>query len=172
MNITKIIFFTLFVLNSSLIRGQEIFINIITPNIEGESAVKGHENEIIALCYAQEAISCDISNPGTGGGTCKTTTSSFAFDLKLDKAVIGLRSPLDKGTHIARVQITFRKPDEAHFKYYKITLANVIVSELTDVTNGTSNQFQLQFSAEKYFLTSISQGSLGGSGTTVTIGWD
>ena len=172
MSITKIIFSTLFVLIASLARGQEIFIKIITPNIDGESQVKGHEKEIIALRYAQEASSCDISNPGTGGGSCKTTTSSFAFDLNLDKAVIGLRSALYKGTHIARVQITFRMPGSTPFEYYKITLANVIVSKLTDATNGTSNQFQVQFSAEKYFWTSISQSSTGGSGTAVTFGWD
>lgn len=162
----------MFVLIASLARGQEIFIKIINPNIDGESTVRGHENEISAIRYAQEATTCDISNPGSGGGTCKTTTSSFAFDLNLDKAIIGLRSALYKGTHFQKVQITFRKPGSTPFEYYKITLGEVIVSKITDATNGNTNQFQVQFSAAKYFWTYIPQSDTGGAGTPVTFGWN
>lgn len=172
MRIHQIIISVIFVLITSNVRSQEIFIKIINPNIEGESMGRLHENEIQALRYAQEATSCGISNAGTGGGVCKITTSSFAFDLNMDKAVIGLRSAMYKNTHIEKVVITFRKPGTSPFEYYKIILANVVISKLTDATNGTSNQFQVQFSAEKYFWISIPQNRNGGAGTPISFGWD
>lgn len=170
--IKKIILSSMLILIACISYGQEIFIKIINPNIDGESVVIGHQNEIVALRFAQEASTCDLSQTGTGSGVCKATTSSFAFDLNLDKAVIGLRSALYKGTHIAKVQITFRKGGATPFEYYKITLGNVIVSKLTDATNGNSNQFQVQFSAEKFFWAYMSQSGTGVPNPPVTFGWD
>lgn len=172
MSINKIFFAAMLVLIASLAKGQDIFIKTINPTIDGESAVSGHAKEIIAVRFAQEASSCDIANPGSGGGVCKTTTSSFAFDLNIDKAIIGLRGAMYKGTRLQKVQITFRKPGSSPFEYYKITLGDAVVSKITDATNGNSNQCQVQFSAVKYFWTYTSQSSTGAAGTPVTFGWN
>lgn len=171
MNTNKIIFSCLLILATYFSQAQEIFIKISNPNIEVESTAKGHEKEIVAIRYAQETLGCDQTNTG-GGGACKVSSSSFAFDLQISKAVIGLKSALYKGTHIQKVEIFFRKPGTEPFIYYKIILGDVLVSKMTDATNGTTNEVQVQFSAGKYYWTYIPQSGTGQSGTPITFGWD
>lgn len=153
---------------------QDIFIRISSPGttIEGESLVKGHERDINVTSFGQEGSSCDIATGGAGQGNCKVTTSSFAFDMNISTAIIGLRRALYKGTHLAKVEISFNRKGGSLFEYYKIVLADVIVSKITDATNGTTNVNQVQFSASKFFWTYIPQTSAGGSGTPVSFGWD
>lgn len=172
MRINKIVLSCLFILLTSLSIGQENFIKITNPNIEGESAVKRHEKEIITLRLAQEATGCDIINAGSGCSGCKVTTSSFAFDINIDKAVIKLKSAMYQGTHLEKELKTFLRPGGTPFEYYKITLTDVLVSKITDATTETSNQYQVQFSAAKYFRTYIPQEGTGQAGTPATFGWN
>lgn len=150
--------------------GQEIFIKV--SNIKGESLVRGHEDEIEALRFAQESSSCDFQTAGSGGGSCKITTSSFAFDMKINSGIIGLKEAMYRSTHIAKVFIVFRKPGSIPYEYYKINLENVIVSKMTDATDGNANICQVQFSAAKFFWTYIPIKSTGAPGTPVSFGWD
>ena len=172
---SKFIFqFLIFIFFAFRAYSQEIFIKITSPGniIEGESLVKGHEKEIIAVNFGQEASGCDNTIAGGGGGTCKVTTSSFAFDMKISKALIGLKKSLYKGTHIAKVEITFRRPGANPFEYYKILLADVLVSKITDATDGTSNINQVQFSAAKFFWSYYAQDVNGAPLPAVTFGWN
>lgn len=168
---TKIILSCLLILATCFSQAQDIFIKITNPDIEGESTIRGHDKEILALRYAQETMGCEQTSTG-GGGSCKVSSSSFAFDLPISKAVIGLKSALYKGTHIQKVEITFRKPGSQPFEYYKIILGDVLVSKMTDATNGTSNEAQVQFSASKYYWTYTPQTGSGQPGTPISFGWD
>lgn len=171
MSTNKSFFLCFLLLVSCISQAQEILIKISNPDIEGESTLRGHEKEIVAIRYAQETTGCEQTNKG-GGGSCKVSSSSFAFDLPISKAVIGLKSALYKGTHIQKVEIFFRKPGNEPFIYYKIILGDVLVSKMTDATNGTSNETQVQFSAGKYYWIYFSQSGTGQPGTPVTFGWD
>lgn len=156
------------------LNAQDIFIKISSPGtvIEGESLVRGHEKEINVTSFGQEGSSCDMASGGAGQGNCKVTTSSFAFDMNISTAIIGLRRALYKGTHLAKVEISFNRRGANPVEYYKIVLADVLVSKITDATNGTTNVNQVQFSASKFFWTYIPQTATGAPGTPVSFGWD
>lgn len=168
-----IAFNALFLFGSYYSNAQQIFIKITSSSItiEGESTVVRHEKEIIALAFGQETNGCNPSQ--TGGGACVPTTSNFAFDMHINTATNGLRNAQYKGTHLETVEVTFAKPNGGGlFEYYKIKLANVLVTKITDATDGSSNINQVQFAAEKFFWTYTPQTGTGSPGTPVTFGWN
>src|SRR6266702_8718622 len=106
----------------------EIFVKL--DGIDGESTVKGHENETVVLSY-EEGIDHPALPLGGGGGAAvgKPTFSSVRFRKPIDKGSIPLLLACAAGSHIKDARFTFRRagtgPD-----FYKVTLDEVLVTHI------------------------------------------
>ena len=119
----------------------EIFVKL--DGIDGESTVRGHENETVVLSYEQS-----IDHPApplVGGGTAagRPTFSGARLRKPVDKGSIPLLLACAAGSHIRDARFTFRRagtgPD-----FYKVTLDEVLVTHIVERA-GVGAQYPLGF---------------------------
>lgn len=119
----------------------DIFVKL--DGIDGESTVRGHENETIVLSYEQS-----IDHPApplTGGGavTGKPTFSGVRFRKPVDKGSIPLLLASAAGSHIRDARFTFRRPGTG-LDFYKVILGEVLVTHVVQRA-GVGVQYPLDF---------------------------
>jgi len=136
--------------------------------IQGESAVRGHENEIEATSYGQDITNC------CGELVGKTTFGKFIANMALNKASNKLKGILIKGLHLKAVDVTARKAGESQGDFYKIKMEDVTISQMTEgLSDGnTIPQQQISFNASRIGWTYTPSDSKGGLGSPVKFGWD
>ena len=96
--------------------------------IEGESADLKHKGEIQA-----ESFSLGVSHSigGTAGvGAGGSTWQDFHVTAKIDKSYPKLKQACSTGDHIKSAVLTVRKAGKEQLDYLKITLTDVIVSDV------------------------------------------
>src|SRR6266498_1525007 len=105
----------------------EIFVKL--DGIDGESTVRGHENETIVLSYEQ---SIDHPAPplvGGGAAAGRPAFSGVRLRKPVDKGSLPLLLACAAGSHIRDARFTFRRagtgPD-----FYKVTLDEVLVTHI------------------------------------------
>lgn len=119
----------------------DIFVKL--DGIDGESTVRGHENETVVLSYEQS-----IDHPApplTGGGavTGKPTFSGVRFRKPVDKGSIPLLLASAAGSHIRDARFTFRRPGTG-LDFYKVILGEVLVTHVVQRA-GVGAQYPLDF---------------------------
>jgi type VI secretion system secreted protein Hcp len=119
----------------------EIFVKL--DGIDGESTVRGHENETVVLSYEQS-----IDHPApplVGGGTAagRPTFSGARFRKPVDKGSIPLLLACASGSHIRDAHFTFRRGGTG-LDFYKVTLDEVLVTHLAQRA-GVGAQYPLGF---------------------------
>ncbi|WP_153801161.1 Hcp family type VI secretion system effector [Foetidibacter luteolus] len=136
--------------------------------IEGESVVKGHEKEIEAHSFGQDISNC------CGDVASKLTIGKFIVNIQLGKASNILRGILMKGTHMKSVFITAVKAGDKPVDFYKITMEEVFVSQITDGQPDltTLPQQQVSFNANRIGWAYFPQKPDGTTGDPVKFGWD
>ncbi len=122
----------------------EIFLKL--DGIDGESAVKGYEKEIVVLSYEQ-AVDVTVFHSGGGGGVTagKANFSGVRFRKNVDAASIPMLLACASGQHIKQALFTFRR-GAGGFDFYKVTLEDVLLTHIAQRA-GTGAQYPLSFTA-------------------------
>jgi len=120
----------------------EIYVKL--DGIEGESTVRGHENETIVLSYEQ---SIDHPAPpltgSTGMAAGRPTFSGVRFRKPLDKGSIPLLHACAASTVIRSARFAFRRTGTG-LDFYLVTLADVQVRHIVQRA-GAGAQYPLSF---------------------------
>lgn len=122
----------------------EIFLKL--DGIDGESTVRGHENETVILSYEQ-AIDHPAPPLGGAGGAAagRATFSGVRFRKHLDKGSIPMLLACAAGTHVRTARFTFRRTGTA-LDFYKVSLDDVLVTHAVQRA-GVGAQYPLSFDA-------------------------
>ncbi|SIT38676.1 Protein hcp1 [Paraburkholderia piptadeniae] len=144
----------------------DIFIKI--NGIDGESQDASHINEIDVIGWRWKVSQQSTMMSGSGGGAGKATVSDLQFTHQLDRARPNLAKYCFTGKHIDQVKLTARKAGGTPFEYLKITMYDVVITEVEPVGGGDAchEDVHLSFATMKheYFV----QNQLGGSGGAIT----
>jgi len=120
----------------------EIYVKL--DGIEGESTVRGHENETVVLSYEQSIDHPAPSLTGsTGTAAGRSTFSGVRFRKPLDKGSIPLLLACAAGTAIRTARFAFRRTGTG-LDFYLITLADALVTHITQRA-GAGAQYPLSF---------------------------
>ena len=120
----------------------EIYVKL--DGIDGESTVRGHENETVVLSYEQ---SIDHPAPpitgSTGAAAGRSTFSGVRLRKPLDKGSIPLLLASAAGTVIRTARFAFRRTGTG-LDFYLVTLADVLVTHIVQRA-GAGAQYPLSF---------------------------
>lgn len=108
--------------------------------VDGESPVKGFENQIQILAWSWGMSQSGTTHSGTGGGAGKVNVQDLSFTKYLDKASPPLILACCKGTHYDEATITMRKAGGDPLPYLVITLKEIIVTSVSLGGSGGEDQ--------------------------------
>jgi len=120
----------------------DIFLKL--DGIDGESTIKGHENETVILSY-EAGIDHPAPPLGGGGGAAagKPAFSGVRFRKPIDKGSIPILLACASGSHIRDARFTFRQTATA-LDFYTIRLDDVLVTHIVQRA-GAGAQYPLSF---------------------------
>ena len=151
---------------------QDIFIKI--NGIDGESQDAAHKNEIEVRSWGWQILQQSNMHMGSGGGAGKATVEDLAFEHLVDRASPNLMKYCLTGKHIDQAVLTIRKAGGNPLEYLKITMSDVIVTQVqpsgSNTNDGIREQVRLSFAKVKQEY--VVQNAQGGSGGAVTAGYD
>lgn len=151
---------------------QDIFLKL--TGINGESQDATHKLEIEVLDWAWEVTQASSMHSGSGGGAGKATVHDLCFDHYVDRSSPNLMKYCLTGKHIDTATLVVRKAGEKPLEFLKITMGDVIVTQVSPSLKSTMRQARetvsLSFARvkEEYTL----QNQQGGSGGTVSMSFD
>jgi type VI secretion system secreted protein Hcp len=99
---------------------DELFLKL--EGIRGESTDSHHKKEIVLLSYSQS-----FTRPASAGGNCGAVKVTKVVD-RSSPALIGA---VLTASRIPTAVITFRRPGNEPFEYYKVTLTDVVIASIT-----------------------------------------
>ena len=154
--------------------GQGTSAQLRIDNIQGESTLSGHANEIEVLSYSQGISSCNqVSSGSTKNSTCKPIASEISFMMVLDRSNVQLKNAISSGKIIPSADFTYIKLGATPFEYYKIHLENINVVSIQE--SGSSEKptvsLSLAFSRIAWQYT-MQDPNTGGPGEVTKGGWD
>lgn len=151
---------------------QDIFLKI--DGIEGESQDAAHKNEIEIRTWQWRVSQESAMHGGSGGGAGKATVDDLTFEHLVDKSSPNLMKYCLTGKHIPEAKLTVRKAGGNPLEYLKITMTDVIVTQVRPNGrhdgNGIEEQVSLAFSKVKQEY--AVQNAQGGSAGAITAGYD
>jgi type VI secretion system secreted protein Hcp len=130
----------------------DAFIKI--KDVDGESVVKGHEDEIDVLAWGWGMSNAGTTHTGKGAGGGKVNVQDLSFTHAVDSSTPNLMQACATGKHFDDAVMTLRKAGETPLDYIIITLTNVIVTSVS--TGGSQGEesltenITLNFSKYKY----------------------
>lgn len=151
---------------------QDIFLKI--DGIDGESQDSAHKNEIDVSSWAWQVLQESNMHQGSGGGSGKATVKDLSFVHNVDRSSPNLMKFCLTGKHIAEAKLTVRKAGGTPLEYLKITMTDVVITNVQPAGSATDEvikeQVSLAFAKVKNEYTV--QNQQGGSGGAVTAGFD
>lgn len=140
--------------------------------IKGESKDSKHKDEMQI-----DSVQWGLSQPGTGGlgggsGAGKVSVSDITVTKLFDKASCDLMHACCSGKHIPQGVITVRKAGDQPLEYLKITLHDILISNISHSSGGdlVTESLSLNFSK---FKVEYQEQKPDGSGTPAgQVGWD
>jgi type VI secretion system secreted protein Hcp len=134
--------------------------------IPGESTDVRHMDWIEAFGFGDSIL---MTPPVSGGGSGRSEFGPVKFLKSIDKASPKLHEAVASGEHIRDVEIELtRSVSGSERTYFKITLEDVLITEVSMMTAG--ELIALSFSKVKWEYTILRPD--GSSGGTVTGEWD
>jgi type VI secretion system secreted protein Hcp len=150
----------------------DIYLSI--DGIKGESKGDGHKDEIDVLSFSWGMSQSGSSHTGSGSGAGKVSMQDMSFTHYIDKSTPPLMLYCANGKHASKAELTVRKAGEKPVDYLKITMEQVMV---TNVQTGghqgddrMTENFTLNFAKVKVVYTEQLAG--GGTGAKPEMGWD
>jgi type VI secretion system secreted protein Hcp len=151
---------------------QDIFLKI--AGIDGESQDSGHKNEIDISSWNWQVLQESNMHQGSGGGSGKATVRDLNVVHNVDRSSPNLMKYCLTGKHIAEAKLTVRKAGGSPLEYLKITMTDVVITNVQPAGASTDEvireQVSLSFAKVKQEYTV--QNQQGGSGGAVTAGFD
>jgi len=150
----------------------DMFIKI--GNIEGESRDSKHAKEIDVLSWSWGLSQSGSAHLGTGAGSGKVSVNDLSFTKYVDRSSTALMLAVCKGTHYDKALLTVRKAGDNPLEYIKITLEDLIVSNVANGGSGHDDRISEQVSLNfaKFKVEYTEQDAKGAAGKTSTAGWD
>ncbi|WP_211466249.1 Hcp family type VI secretion system effector [Collimonas silvisoli] len=151
---------------------QDIFLKI--NGIDGESQDSAHKNEIEVLNWSWKITQNSTMHSGSGGGAGKATVDDLTFTHNVDKSSPNLMKYCLTGKHIDSAVLTVRKAGGNPLEYLKISMSDVIVTQVQPTgdngSEGVKEMISLAFTKVKqeYAI----QNAQGGSGGAITASYD
>lgn len=151
---------------------NDIFIKI--DGIEGESLDSTHKGEIELINWSWSVSQTSDLHLGSGGGAGKCTVEDLGLEHHIDKSSPNLLQFCLTGKHIPEAVLTMRKAGGSPLEYIKITLYEIIITQVYSVGNSnmrTPREYvALSFSRVRTDYTL--QNSEGNCAGTVSMGYD
>ncbi|ORF07933.1 Hcp1 family type VI secretion system effector [Snodgrassella alvi] len=152
---------------------HDIFLKI--DGIEGEALDDKHKNEIELLNWTWTVHQESSMHTGSGLGSGKVTVYDLQFEHYIDRASPNLFKYCTTGKHIANAVLTMRKPGGTPLEYLKYTFKDLIVSRVMPSGSRDGEMAPREFvslSFTSIVQEYVVQNQQGGSGGTVTAGYD
>ncbi len=118
-------------------------------DIKGESAVKGHVDEIDVQTWSWGLSQSGSTHMGRGGGAGKVNVQDLSFSHFLDCASPNLIKSVCVGKHFPEAKLILRKAGETPLDYLTITLKEVVITSIS--TGGSSGEERLMESVTLNF---------------------
>ena len=151
---------------------QDIFLKI--GGIDGESQDSAHKNEIDVSSWSWQVLQESNMHQGSGGGSGKATVRDLNFVHNVDRSSPNLMKFCLTGKHIAEAKLTVRKAGGSPLEYLKITMTDVVITNVQPAGNASDETIreQVSMSFAKVKQEYTVQNQQGGSGGAVTAGFD
>ena len=153
---------------------DDIFLKL--DGTRGESTDARHNGEIDIVSYSQSMTGPFAPTTAGGAASGKAICGPVTITKYVDLSSPDLILSAALGTHIPKAVFTFRKPGQTPIEYYRVTLSDVIV---TEVQQNDSSGSSSQRSVERVSLIGrqigyeyIAQSPTGGAGFKPKFGWD
>jgi type VI secretion system secreted protein Hcp len=117
----------------------DMFLKI--SGIDGESTDKSHKGEIDILAWSWGMSQSGTTHMGGGGGSGKVSVQDITLTKYVDASSPALMLGCCKGTHLDEAMLVVRKAGDTPLEYIKITMKEVIVSNLS--TGGSGGEDRL-----------------------------
>jgi type VI secretion system secreted protein Hcp len=112
----------------------DMFIKI--GDLKGESRDKVHVGKIDVLAWSWGVSNSGSAHNGGGAGSGKANVQDLSFTKPIDKCSPSLLLACCKGTHYTDATLIVRKAGGTPLEYLKITLSEVLVSNVSTGGNG------------------------------------
>ena len=141
----------------------------------GESIDARHKGEIDVLSYSQSMMGPFA--PATVGGAAagKTTCGPVTITKYVDVSSPDLILNAANGRHLKSAVFTFRKPGQNPIEYYKVTLGDVIITQVTQSDRSGLSERAIEnvsLLGRTFDYEYTGQDPKGGSGPKPKAGWD
>ncbi|HEX5420349.1 MAG TPA: type VI secretion system tube protein Hcp [Gammaproteobacteria bacterium] len=100
-------------------------------DVKGDSAVKGHVDEIQISGWSWGARQTGTMHEAKGGGAGKADVDNIVIDKVMDKSSPTLLAGCCKGKHYDEAVLTMRKAGDDPLDYLTITMTGVLVSGIS-----------------------------------------
>lgn len=151
---------------------MDVFIKI--GNIEGESRDEKHAKEIDVLQWGWGVSQSGSAHLGTGAGAGKVQVQDLTLTKYVDRSTTALLLAACKGTHYDKAVLTVRKAGDKPLEYLKITLENLLVTNVTTGGSGSEDRLveNVTLNFAKFKVEYTEQDAKGAAGKTSTAAWD
>jgi type VI secretion system secreted protein Hcp len=140
---------------------------------DGESANAKHKNWIDVESFHWGADQPSSMHVGGGGGAGKVSFQDLTCNANVDKSYPTMLVFCASGKHVSKVQIAGAKAGGDEVEYFKITLEDVLVTNVgVSGANGAQVSVNYSFQAAKVKSEYSVQTKDGGKGATSEFGWD
>lgn len=116
----------------------DMFLKI--SGVDGESTDKSHKGEIDILSWSWGMSQSGTTHMGGGGGAGKVNVQDITLTKYVDAASPALLLGCCKGTHLEQAVLVVRKAGDSPLEYVRITMKEVIVSNLSTGGSGTQDR--------------------------------
>lgn len=117
----------------------DMFLKI--DDVKGESADDKHKDMIDVLAWSWGMSQSGTTHMGGGGGAGKVSVQDISLTKYVDKSSPILMMSACNGKHYKEALLTVRKAGEKPLEYIKITMKEVLVSNIS--TGGSGGQDRL-----------------------------
>ncbi len=110
-------------------------------DVDGESVIQDHEDEIDVLGWSWGMSQSGSMHVGGGAGSGKVNIQDVSLTKYVDKASPSLMQACCNGTHLTEATLTVRKAGKDALDYLKIKMSPVLVTSVD--TGGSGGEDRL-----------------------------
>ena len=140
----------------------DMFLKI--KGVDGESIDKSHKGEIDVLSWSWGMSQSGTTHVGGGGGSGKVSVNDISLTKYVDASTNALMFGCCKGTHFDQAVLVVRKAGGSPLEYIKLTMKEVIVSQLSTGGSGSEDRLteNLTLNFAEFKFEYQTQGTKGG----------
>jgi type VI secretion system secreted protein Hcp len=148
---------------------QDMFLKI--EGVEGEARDEKHKGEIDVKSFSWGATQSGSMHQGGGGGSGKVSVQDLHITKPLDKSSPELALRCCTGKHFPTAELVVRKAGDEPLEYYKIKMADVLISSYNIGATGDSERLYdtMTLNFSKIDIEYKQQSSSGGSEADATM---